>query len=53
MGYIKYFIFFYLFSVYYKCLDVVIYRILFFVIIGNVILFKEFLLVFYLEFIKI
>ncbi|HEK4765580.1 TPA: sensor histidine kinase, partial [Clostridioides difficile] len=53
MGYIKYSIFFYLFSVYYKCLDAVIYRILFFAITGNVISSKESLLVPYLESIKI
>ncbi|MCC0629029.1 MULTISPECIES: ATP-binding protein [unclassified Clostridioides] len=53
MGYIKYSVFFYLFSVYYECLDTVVYRILFFVITGNVVSAKESLLVPRLESIKI
>lgn len=50
---IKYTVFFYLFSVYYECLNDVVYRVLFFVITGNVISSKEYLLASQLDYIKI
>ncbi|MFL8709418.1 GHKL domain-containing protein [Clostridioides sp. GD02377] len=50
---IKYTVFFYLFSVYYECLNDVVYRVLFFVITGNLISSKEYLLASQLDYIKI
>ncbi|NMS89072.1 GHKL domain-containing protein [Clostridioides difficile] len=53
ISYIKYAVFFYLFRVYYECLNDVVDRILFFVITGNVISSKEYLLLSHLDYIKI
>nr|UWI51155.1 GHKL domain-containing protein [Clostridioides difficile] len=53
IGYIKYIIFFFLFNIYYDCFKDVADRILFFVITGNVVSSKEWLLASYSDNIKV
>lgn len=53
IGYIKYIIFFFLFNIYYDCFKDVVYRILFFVVTGNVVSSKGWLLASYSDNIKV